>query len=90
MFLVLKHYVTIQAKLNARNVTTSESLSIRTITILVGIFNIICGFLQLYGHPGEKEVGSRERFQLLCFFFLTPIDSRNLYIKLWRDNYYMR
>ena len=54
MSLVLKHYMTTKAKLNARNVTTSESLSIGTITILVGNSNIICGFLQLLGQAGRK------------------------------------
>jgi hypothetical protein len=57
MFLVLKHYVTTEAKLNARKVITSELLSIRKITISVGISNIICGFLQLYGQPGRKRGG---------------------------------
>jgi hypothetical protein len=63
MFLVLKHYVPTQAKLNARIVTISESLSIRRITILVGFFNIISRFLQHKGNQRESEVGSTDGFE---------------------------
>jgi len=63
MFLVLKHYVATEAKLNARKVTTSELLSIRKTTILEGISNIFCGFVQQFGNQRDKEVGSRDRFE---------------------------